>query len=50
MAVLYIKYIEIYKRLEDCFDQMVHPQKRIFIKRTLECSLCRICELKKNLI
>lgn len=24
-ATLYIKYIEIYKKLEDCFDQMVHP-------------------------
>ena len=24
-AVLYIKYIEIYRRLEECYDQMVHP-------------------------
>ena len=29
---------------------MVHPQKRIFIKKTLECTICRICELKKDLV
>ena len=28
---------------------MVHPQKRIFIKKVLESSICRICELKKEL-
>ena len=46
LAVLYIKYIEIYRKLEECYDQIVHPQKRIFIKKTLECAICRICELK----
>lgn len=50
LAVLYIKYIDIYKKLEECFDQMVHPQKRIFIKKTLECTICRICELKYKII
>lgn len=29
---------------------MVHPQKRIFVKKTLECTICRICELKKDLV
>ena len=24
-AVLYIKYIEIYRKLEECYDQIVHP-------------------------
>jgi len=27
----------------------VHPQKRIFIKKVLESTICRICELKKFL-
>lgn len=48
--MLYIKYIEIYRRLEECYDQIVHPQKRIFIKRVLESTLCRICEMKKFLV
>ena len=50
LACLYIKYIDIYRKLEECYDQMVHPQKRIFIKKTLECTICRICELKKDLV
>lgn len=29
---------------------MVHPQKRVFIKRVLECTITRICELKKDLV
>ena len=47
--MLYIKYIEIYRRLEECYDQMVHPQKRIFIKKVLESTILRICEMKKFL-
>ena len=50
LAGLYIKYIDIYRKLEECYDQMVHPQKRIFIKKTLECTICRICEMKKDLV
>ena len=50
MACLYIKYIDIYRKLEECYDQMVHPQRRIFIKRSLECCVVRICEIKKDLI
>ena len=50
LACLYIKYIDIYRNLEECYDQIVHPQKRVFIKKTLECTICRICELKKDLI
>lgn len=49
LACLYIKYIDIYRKLETCYDQIVHPQKRIFIKRVLESTICRICEMKKDL-
>ena len=28
----------------------MHPQKRIFIKKVLESTICRICELKKFLV
>merc|ERR1712127_235324 len=34
----------------ECYDQMVHPQKRVFIKKVLECTICRICEFKKDLV
>jgi len=50
MACLYIKYIDIYRKVEECYDQMVHPQKRIYIKKVLESTICRICEIKKELV
>ena len=25
LASLYVKYIDIYRKLEECYDQMVHP-------------------------
>ena len=28
----------------------MHPQKRIFIKHSLECTISRICDLKKDLV
>lgn len=49
-ALLYIKYLQIYKKLEDCHDQMVHPQKRRSIKKVLKSTIIRILELKTQLI
>jgi len=49
-ALLQIKYLQIYKKLEDCYDQMVHPQKRRSIKTVLECVIVRILELRQHLI
>ena len=50
LACLYIKYIDIYRKVEECYDQMVQPQKGILIKKVLESSICLICELKKELV
>lgn len=49
-ALLYIKYMQIYDKLEDCYDQMIHPQKRRTIKEILETVLIRILEIKQQLI
>ena len=48
--MLYIKYIEVYKKLEDSYDQMVHPQKRILLKEMLENTMVRLTEVKHELI
>lgn len=45
-ACLYIKYVQIFKRLEECYDGMVHPQKRSDVKRVLQYTIRRIIELK----
>mmetsp|Transcript_15598 Transcript_15598/g.39564 ORF Transcript_15598/g.39564 Transcript_15598/m.39564 type:complete len:864 (+) Transcript_15598:97-2688(+) len=49
-ALLYIKYLQIYHKLEDCHDQMVHPQKQRDIKQVLEAVIIRILQLKAKLI
>ena len=32
-ACLYIKYCQIFSKLHECYDQMVHPQKRMSVKK-----------------
>ena len=49
-AWLYIKYIEIYRKLEEWYDQIVHPQKRASIKPVLEAVMSRIALIKKDLV
>ena len=31
-AHLYAKYVDCYKTLEDSYDQLIHPQKRVLLK------------------
>lgn len=49
-ACLYIKYLQIMQRLEQCLDAMVHPQKRIDVKMVLELVIRRVLELKNELV
>ena len=49
-ACLYIKYLQIYDKLENCYDGMLHPQKRIHVKKVLELTIKRIIELKGDLV
>ena len=43
-ACIYIKYLQNFKKLEACYDGMVHPQKRILIKEILVTVMTRIGE------
>jgi hypothetical protein len=47
---LYIKYIDVLKRVEDCYDQITNPQIRKMIKNFLENLIVRVCQIKKELI
>lgn len=47
---LYLKYILIANKLEEIYDQMVQPQKRLLIRRLLDSSLGRVIELKYDLV
>eukprot|EP00297_Palpitomonas_bilix_P017871 CAMPEP_0113878750 /NCGR_PEP_ID=MMETSP0780_2-20120614/6859_1 /TAXON_ID=652834 /ORGANISM="Palpitomonas bilix" /LENGTH=161 /DNA_ID=CAMNT_0000865261 /DNA_START=105 /DNA_END=587 /DNA_ORIENTATION=- /assembly_acc=CAM_ASM_000599 len=49
-AFLYIKYVQVYKNLEECYDNVVHPQKRRDILVVLEAVMGRMLEIKDFLI
>jgi hypothetical protein len=47
---IYVKYIDVLKRMEDSYDQTTHPQIRKVMKKFLENLMCRIVQLKQDLI
>ena len=36
-ATLYIRYLQIFRKVEESYDMMVHPQKRMDIKKVRRC-------------
>ncbi len=46
MSRLYLQYVHLLRTLETCYDQIVHPQKRILLRQLLEANIGRILELK----
>lgn len=47
---MYIKYIQIFRKLEQCYDQIVHPQKRRVLRHVLDGTMGRILELKHEMV
>uniref|UniRef100_A0A182N2Z1 Transcription termination factor 2 n=1 Tax=Anopheles dirus TaxID=7168 RepID=A0A182N2Z1_9DIPT len=47
---LYLRYLVISNRLEEIYDQIVQPQKRILIRKLLDNCLGRMLELKHDLV
>lgn len=47
---LYIKYIEILKKVEESYDQTTHSQMRKLMKKFVENISCRVVQVKKELI
>ncbi|PAA67765.1 hypothetical protein BOX15_Mlig006146g1 [Macrostomum lignano] len=50
LATMYIKYIQILRKLEACYDQIVHPQKRLVLRNVLDGVLGRLLELKQEMV
>lgn len=48
-AILYIRYISLFRELQDCVDQVVHPQKRRDIRIALDAVMARLRLVKKSL-
>ncbi|CAH8544129.1 unnamed protein product [Schistosoma curassoni] len=50
LATFYIKYIQIFRSLERCYDQIVHPQKRRLLRTLLDSVIGRFLEIKKEMV
>lgn len=50
LAMLYVRYIQVFRQLEKVYDQMVHPQKRQIIRIVLDGVMGRVLELKNEMV
>ncbi|XP_032664445.1 dynein regulatory complex protein 11 [Odontomachus brunneus] len=50
VAALYVRYVLACNKLEQCYDQVIQPQKRLLIKKSLNACLGRVLELKHELV
>ena len=48
-ALLYVRYILVFSKLEDFFNSLTQPQLRDAIKSTLELIICRVIDLRHKL-
>ncbi|VDN99468.1 unnamed protein product [Rodentolepis nana] len=49
-AKLFFNYVSIFRKIEKCYDQIVHPQKRILLRSILDGVIGRILEIKQELV
>ena len=49
-ATLYLRYVGIVRKLDEAYDQMVHPQKRPDVRRALDAALGRTMEVRAWLV
>ncbi|XP_057212468.1 dynein regulatory complex protein 11 [Triplophysa rosa] len=50
LATIYVRYVQIFRQLEEAYDQSLHPQKRQVIRQVLEGVMGRILELKNEMV
>lgn len=49
-ACIYIKYLQIFRKLEAAYDQMLQPQKRQDMRKALEACMGRMLEIRHWLV
>lgn len=47
--MIYIRYLQIFRRLETAYDQIAHPQKRQDVRRALEACMGRMLEVRARM-
>ncbi|KAJ8276938.1 hypothetical protein GJAV_G00069570 [Gymnothorax javanicus] len=50
LVTLYVRYVRIFRQLEEAYDQMVHPQKRRVVRDVLDGVMGRVLELKNEMV
>ncbi len=50
LATFYVRYVQIFRQLEEAYDQSVHPQKRRAIRQVLDSVIGRVLELKNEMV
>lgn len=50
LSTVIVNYVSAINKLDECYDQVIHPQKRILIRNILELSLGRYLELKNDMV
>lgn len=50
LAMFYVRYIQIFRKLEKVYDQLVHPQKRRVLRGILDGVMGRVLELKNEMV
>eukprot|EP00906_Rhabdomonas_costata_P029021 RCo040988 len=49
-STMYIRYLQIFRVLEECHDQILQPQKRADVRRLLDACIGRLLELKQLIV
>lgn len=47
---MYVKYVQSFRKLEECYDQITHAQKRRILRHVLDGVIGRVIELKHEMI
>jgi len=50
LATQFVKYVQVFRKLEECYDQIVHPQKRMTLKLLLDGTMGRMLEIKEEMV
>jgi fatty acid synthase len=50
VSELYVNYISVVNKLNQCYDQIVHTQKRLVICKLLDAYIGRVLELKHEVV
>eukprot|EP00667_Euglena_gracilis_P002013 EG_transcript_2015 len=49
-ATMYIRYLQVFRKLEDCYHQLLQPQKRAEVRLILDACIGRMLELKFQIV